>query len=50
MPQDVDLRWLRRPGRLETEVCMGMPSHSERMEIVEALLERSKVITKGTGK
>merc|ERR1719322_398618 len=39
--QEVDLSPLRRPGRLETEVNMGVPSNGQRADILRAVLERS---------
>ena len=42
--QEVDLAPLRRPGRLETEVSLAVPSNGERAEILRAILERSHVL------
>ena len=37
---EVDLTPLRRPGRLEKEVNMGVPSNAQRADILRAILER----------
>ena len=37
---EVDLSPLRRPGRLEMEVNMGVPSNGQRADILRAILER----------
>ena len=42
--QEVDLAPLRRPGRLETEVSLAVPSNGERAEILRAIFERSHVL------
>ena len=41
---DVDLSPLRRPGRLEKEVNMGIPSNGQRADILRAILERCQTL------
>ena len=42
--QEIDLSPLRRPGRLESEVILAVPSNAERADILRAILERSHVL------
>ena len=42
--QEIDLSPLRRPGRLEAEASLAVPTGAERVDILRALLRRSDVL------